>query len=810
MDLNKCKELLNKINSLPDDLRLANIDNVENIDHLELVYVKSAIYYNMGHYEKACKLYCELLDNDIFLPSLALSIIDKSHQEPHLLKDLFYIIYQFIYSYDNLQAREKETYKVICTNFVTSCLNRNSHEILTKEFMDWNKDILNPRLLVSYCFITGDYKNSYEIAKKNLDICIHCLNTMYSATKSAIILGKEKEFLEILKCANEHNHVEGMINMLNSHMSSVKRVDKDVNVMYCFNQDYAEGIYNSINSFVQNNDTERYSYKFYLFYDSSVSERVLDNLEYLCVCHKLIFEIVDIEKYLRGIEFKTDYEISSIFTLDQSAYYRIFAIDYIVKNGNTNDTLYIDSDTIVLNDMDSIFEIETDKSLLAVNENYNLEIVKLSMAHNRFDNYFNSGLMLFKPSHPKFLQLIKKTIDACMIKKNLFLQDQCALNIGFCNEYEQIDETYNYMFQNLSIMELDKIKLIHFIGPIKPWNKDYFSSNFMKNVWNLYKPKLLEVKKEYGIDTSDFGCIKGHRSGWKFVINSLEKLRSDDGLYVDDYVERSHCWHFKKNLLQSKIPYEKEWLGFMHNPPFPPDWFDYSQSPISLLSTSVFKKSLKNCKGIITLSKYHRDWLKDQIDVPVFSLYHPTEIPETVFVWEKFVENRKIIQLGYWLRKMHTIYDVEAEGYTKHWLIGQNYAKQMFQREEYDRDIFYSDNQKKRVNIVEGLNNDEYDNFLSSSIILLNLYDASANNAIIESIARNIPIIVNKIPSVVEYLGSDYPLYFTDESEIEQKTQDMNLLLQTHEYLKQMDKTFLSKDYFVDEFSKILIGLDNG
>jgi hypothetical protein len=42
----------------------------------------------------------------------------------------------------------------------------------------------------------------------------------------------------------------------------------------------------------------------------------------------------------------------------------------------------------------------------------------------------------------------------------------------------------------------------------------------------------------------------------------------------------------------------------------------------------------------------------------------------------------------------------------------------------------------------------------------MDLYDATSNNAIVECIIRNTPIIVNKLPGVVDYLGENYPLYF--------------------------------------------------
>ena len=65
------------------------------------------------------------------------------------------------------------------------------------------------------------------------------------------------------------------------------------------------------------------------------------------------------------------------------------------------------------------------------------------------------------------------------------------------------------------------------------------------------------------------------------------------------------------------------------------------------------------------------------------------------------------------------------------------------------------------INFIEHVDNKNYDLLLSENIVFVNLVDASAVNTIIECIVRNTPIIVNKIPAVVEMLGENYPMYYT-------------------------------------------------
>ena len=90
----------------------------------------------------------------------------------------------------------------------------------------------------------------------------------------------------------------------------------------------------------------------------------------------------------------------------------------------------------------------------------------------------------------------------------------------------------------------------------------------------------------------------------------------------------------------------------------------------------------------------------------------------------------------------------------------------------------------------------------------IDLYDASAVNTIIECIVRNTPIIVNKLPAVVEYLGINYPLYFKDIKNIPTLLKRDNII-NAHRYLKNMDKTFLTIETFISDLQRIITSTIN-
>ena len=317
------------------------------------------------------------------------------------------------------------------------------------------------------------------------------------------------------------------------------------------------------------------------------------------------------------------------------------------------------------------------------------------------------------------------------------------------------------------------------------------------------------------LDLSKTQGFKAHRSGWSYCMNTLKPLHSNSGIFVDDFIERNFAWnikeYFKKN--EHNLPYKRQWIGFLHNPPNVPEWFDFFNSPQSILNRGVFKKSLETCKALVTLSDYLKNWLQPQVQVPVISVKHPTERPEIKWKPEYFFmqDKRPVIQLGYWLRKMFSICELQTgPKYNKIWLPSdKEYSSRMIKIEEKTKYNYWETKYKwSSVEILDFVSNEIFDHLLSRSIVFLDLYDSSANNAVVESIVRNTPLLINKIPAVVEYLGEDYPFYFESLEEAQAKLLDDSIIVDTYNYLSDMDKNWISGGYFArDLYSKLKIVL---
>jgi hypothetical protein len=311
-----------------------------------------------------------------------------------------------------------------------------------------------------------------------------------------------------------------------------------------------------------------------------------------------------------------------------------------------------------------------------------------------------------------------------------------------------------------------------------------------------------------------------HRSGWRYAITALESLHNSQGVLFEGFLEEPFAWqHHREGVrpgpellkalnddqyetrLTSEelriVPYREPWVGFLHNPPAMPAWFHGQEAPQTIFKKSVWQESLQHCIGLFALSEYAADWLRQETRKPVSAVLHPSETPSLKFDFERFLANpdKRVVQIGWWLRRLAAIYRLpiasdNPAGYTKLCLLPQffdgadDYLREI-REGEFEREgrpeSEHSANTKELTHVPD----DEYDQLLSENICFVNLYDASANNAVIECLVRGTPILVNPLPAVQEYLGADYPFYYQDLDDAAAMSMDTGRLRAAHEYLNE-------------------------
>lgn len=295
----------------------------------------------------------------------------------------------------------------------------------------------------------------------------------------------------------------------------------------------------------------------------------------------------------------------------------------------------------------------------------------------------------------------------------------------------------------------------------------------------------------------------GHRSGWRYVLDCLGAVDCNSPVVLDDFVERTFQWPDCKQIWRAP------WVGVIHHPPNFPAWLEATAPLDVILDSPRFRASLPMLKGVVVLSEHLRSYVESRLQVPVWVLKHPSEIPDQRFSFDAYLnsQSRQVVQVGYFSRNIRAINQLHLP---EHYERIHLFDERPWCKVALDRIDTHSPWKHRPtyggVRRLSRLSNDAYDALMGRSIVLCEYFDASASNTVIECIARDTPIVVNRSPAVVEYLGSDYPLYFDEIAEVGELLND-DRVYAAHDYLRSLDKGFLSGESFAREISKLLESL---
>jgi hypothetical protein len=309
---------------------------------------------------------------------------------------------------------------------------------------------------------------------------------------------------------------------------------------------------------------------------------------------------------------------------------------------------------------------------------------------------------------------------------------------------------------------------------------------------NMLNPNAILEKK---IKIPNWMAWGHHRSGWKYVLSGMQRLHNKEGIWCHPFLDG----HFRQHSIQ--FP----WIGFLHNPPYHP-WYLTEVDPLGLsklVNTKQWKQSCPYCLGIFTVSQHAASFLSQHLTVPISALKHPIEFPNITFSYEKFIANKEKILLmtGHWMRRYESFYRLKADGYCKKFLT----CKFVKLEDLINRLGRFCLELKSpqfivgQVTLVDYVSNETYDLLHEQNIVFLDLYDVAACNTILDCIVRNTPLLIRKLPGAIDYLGEDYPFYYETLSEAEEKLQDFNLILRTHQYLQNMNKADLKLEHFINK-----------
>lgn len=275
-------------------------------------------------------------------------------------------------------------------------------------------------------------------------------------------------------------------------------LEDSVNVAYCSDFNGLKYLSVSLQSLVCHASSTR-RYNIYIVTDAVNS---LEAANLLCFgSNNLKIELVDSAAF--------DQLSKDLFVdrhLTTAAYWRFF-LPLVLSN--LQKVVYIDIDTIVLDDISRLYDLELgdhlvggvlDKAFSICNSgDFKLAKAELSrLGYTNYQTYINSGVLLINLSQWRSKNLTKKLLT--LARENEFIfHDQDALNICCGESCLLIDERWNFSTHVSPELYgdeerkriVDRIKtrdlgIVHYPGKFKPWCS---SVGLMSGVWVDYAVK---------------------------------------------------------------------------------------------------------------------------------------------------------------------------------------------------------------------------------------------------------------------------------------------------------------------------------
>ena len=315
-----------------------------------------------------------------------------------------------------------------------------------------------------------------------------------------------------------------------------------------------------------------------------------------------------------------------------------------------------------------------------------------------------------------------------------------------------------------------------------------------------------------------------HYFGWKGAINQFINWFCEKNankvfkynIFFDEWIEKLLIWGNKlinTSYLNEIHKHNYKLISFIHNPPFlqlnNKTYKNKISKEVIISDKLQFNDNLiyemeknnvtEKLVFIYTLSNCHKEYIYNtfpHLQRKLVSVHHPMDLdtkPDSYFDINEFMNNKKIYSIGWWLRNYKTFIDfVTPKKYTKHILV-KNDFKVPFENTimpNYDM---------SNIEIINEINNDDYCNIFKNSCVFTDIVDCIANNTILECIKFNTPIILRRSKSAEEYLGINYPLFFSESSELyilREESFFLDLVVKSHYYLKNLNKTNINLNTF--------------
>lgn len=372
------------------------------------------------------------------------------------------------------------------------------------------------------------------------------------------------------------------------------------------------------------------------------------------------------------------------------------------------------------------------------------------------------------------------------------------------------EENY-HKFLDISSLHSDTKLIQEDISSLQ--NKDFEYKDKIKDLITqedgfLFTPDILTPLNP--INTNFLKKANQHRGGWYSTMQHMydnEYFDLEAETFLVDCVEGQFVWH-------KHPPIEKPWVGISHLTPNTPSIHAICHIDL-LLENQNFKQSLKNCKGLVFLSEYMKNYVDIKLNrsVKSFFIKHPVGNDIKQFNLTEFLknQNKKVVFLGKQMRRVSSIYLLKTN-FPKAWMPGSDKKDEMLKLIKSEMKMLgkepFRDFNPNLVEFLYAKTWKEYDDIITSNIMLLDFYDASANNSVLELMRSRTPFFCRRLAATEEYLGQDYPMFFNNLEFVQLLLNNneyiRDLYQRTHEFLLNIDMSDLDHEVFSRKLLRII------
>lgn len=197
---------------------------------------------------------------------------------------------------------------------------------------------------------------------------------------------------------------------------------------------------------------------------------------------------LDLEQYFGGSDGWLPYQ-------NRSVLFRILLPSQLRLRGLRR-VLYVDCDVLCVGSLNHLAELDLGGSILgAVADEFTPMLSSnggIPGARVTQDAaYFNSGVLLVDTEQWDALDVEARALKYLQsVRGRQRFYDQDALNVACQGNWLRLDRTLNTMITDPFETDLESAmstaRLIHFVGPHKPWDSDYLPGN-RRTMYNLYR-----------------------------------------------------------------------------------------------------------------------------------------------------------------------------------------------------------------------------------------------------------------------------------------------------------------------------------